>query len=162
MKITMIIPIYNESKTIGPMLTQLEQLSGDWEILFADGGSAAEPYLMAQVKNGGDITYKAKLNSTGRLMSAETARMVKDYMRNNVQQVYGDWNFPGLRVCAKSGTSQLGGGKTSNAMFAGFLADAQYPFAFIVAVEDAGYGKTVCVPILSKVLAACKTAIDAQ
>ena len=39
MKISMIIPIYNESKTIGSMLTQLEQLSGDWEILFADGGS---------------------------------------------------------------------------------------------------------------------------
>lgn len=39
MKITMILPIYNESKTIGRMLTQLERLPGDWEILFADGGS---------------------------------------------------------------------------------------------------------------------------
>ena len=47
MKITMIIPIYNESKTIGPMLTQLEQLSGDWEILFADGGSSDD--TLAQI-----------------------------------------------------------------------------------------------------------------
>lgn len=39
MKITMILPIYNESKTIGNMLEQLENLPGDWEILFADGGS---------------------------------------------------------------------------------------------------------------------------
>ena len=39
MKISLIIPIYNESKTIGKMLSQLDQLSGDWEILFADGGS---------------------------------------------------------------------------------------------------------------------------
>ena len=39
MKITMIIPVYNESKTIGTMLEQLEGLVGDWEILFADGGS---------------------------------------------------------------------------------------------------------------------------
>lgn len=39
MKISLIIPIYNESKTIGPMLEQLENLPGDWEILFADGGS---------------------------------------------------------------------------------------------------------------------------
>ena len=39
MKITMILPIYNESKTIGRMLTQLERLPGDWEILFSDGGS---------------------------------------------------------------------------------------------------------------------------
>lgn len=39
MKLSMILPVYNESKTIDTMLTQLEQLPGDWEILFADGGS---------------------------------------------------------------------------------------------------------------------------
>ena len=39
MKITLILPIYNESRTIGNMLEQLENLPGDWEILFADGGS---------------------------------------------------------------------------------------------------------------------------
>ena len=40
MTISLIIPIYNESKTIGTMLRQLEELPGDWEILFADGGSS--------------------------------------------------------------------------------------------------------------------------
>lgn len=39
MKISLIIPIYNESKTIAAMLSQLDKLPGDWEILFADGGS---------------------------------------------------------------------------------------------------------------------------
>ena len=39
MKISLIIPIYNESSTIGAMLDQLDALPGDWEILFADGGS---------------------------------------------------------------------------------------------------------------------------
>ena len=39
MKITMIIPIYNESKTINAMMDQLDTLPGDWDILFADGGS---------------------------------------------------------------------------------------------------------------------------
>ena len=39
MKISLIVPIYNESKTISAMLDQLEDLPGDWEILFADGGS---------------------------------------------------------------------------------------------------------------------------
>ena len=39
MKITMILPVYNESKTIAAMLKQLDTLPGDWEILFADGGS---------------------------------------------------------------------------------------------------------------------------
>ena len=47
MKISLIIPIYNESKTIGKMLRQLEELPGDWEILFADGGSAYD--TLAQI-----------------------------------------------------------------------------------------------------------------
>ena len=47
MKITMILPIYNESKTIGKMLAQLDELPGDWEILFADGGSSDD--TLAQI-----------------------------------------------------------------------------------------------------------------
>ena len=39
MKITLIVPVYNESSTIEAMLSQLDALPGDWEILFADGGS---------------------------------------------------------------------------------------------------------------------------
>lgn len=39
MKISMILPVYNESKTIDGLLSQLDSLPGDWEILFADGGS---------------------------------------------------------------------------------------------------------------------------
>lgn len=39
MKISLIIPIYNESQTIDTMLAQLSALPGNWEILFADGGS---------------------------------------------------------------------------------------------------------------------------
>jgi len=40
MKISIILPIYNESSTIERMLDQLEDLPGRWEILFADGGSS--------------------------------------------------------------------------------------------------------------------------
>ena len=38
-------------------------------------------------------------------------------------------------------------------MLTGFVENAELPLAFIACVEDAGYGKTVCVPIISKVLA---------
>ena len=94
-------------------------------------------------------------------MSPETAATLHEYMRNNVQSVYGDWNFPGLSVCAKSGTSQLGGDAVSNAMFAGFVENEEYPLAFIVVVENGGYGSHTCVPVISKVLAACKEVLDA-
>ena len=39
MKITMVIPIYNESRTVASMLRQLDALPGQWDIRFADGGS---------------------------------------------------------------------------------------------------------------------------
>lgn len=128
----------------------------------ANGGEAAEPYLMEYVENGGEATYEAKASQTGRLMSQEVAATLKDYMRNNVQQVYGDYNFPGLTVCAKSGTSQLGGEQSPNAMFAGFVDSEEYPLAFVVVVENGGYGSHTCVPILSKVLSVCKAVMDAE
>ena len=77
-----------------------------------------------------------------------------------MESVYGDWNFPGLTVCAKSGTGEVGNDRRPNATFAGFVTDEAYPLAFFVAVEDAGYGSTVCVPILAPVLEACKTLLD--
>ena len=128
----------------------------------ANGGSAAEPYLMARVQNGDDLTYEAQVKKTGRLMPEDIANQVKEYMRFNVENVYGDWNFPGLRVCAKSGTSQLGGGQRSNAMFAGFVENEEYPLAFMVVVENGGYGSHTCVPILSKVLGVCKAVMDGE
>ena len=128
----------------------------------AGRGVAAEPYLMAKVTNGGDTTYEAKTKKTDRLMSESVADTVAAYMRNNVKTVYGDGNFGGLPVCAKSGTSQLGGDQKSNAMFAGFVDSEQYPLAFIVVVENGGYGSHTCVPVISKVLSVCKTVMDAE
>ena len=128
----------------------------------AGGGQAAEPYIVSHVTDGEEETYRAEIQGTDRLMSGETAQTLRSYMRNNVQSVYGDWNFPGLSVCAKSGTSQLGGGLTSNAMFAGFVEDEKYPLAFIVVVENGGYGASTCVPVLSKVLAECKAVLDGE
>ncbi len=128
----------------------------------ASGGNGAEPYLVARVQVGEKVTYQAETSREGRIMSQETADIVKSYLRNNVQSVYGDWNFPGLSVCAKSGTSQLGGGQTSNAMFAGFVTDEAYPLAFVVVVENGGYGSAACVPVISKVLAQCKSVLDGE
>ena len=47
MKITMVIPIYNESCTIGQMLDQLDTLPGEWDVRFADGGSTDD--TLAQI-----------------------------------------------------------------------------------------------------------------
>ena len=126
----------------------------------AAGGKAAQPHLVARITLGDEVTYEAEPVSTDRIMDESIAEQLKEFMRANVVNNYGAENFPGMTVCAKSGTSQLGGGQKSNAMFAGFVADEAYPLAFIVVVENGGYGASTCVPILSRVLKACKAVLD--
>lgn len=126
----------------------------------ANGGVGVDPYVVSSIRVGGRNTYTAQTHKTDRIMSTSTAQTLKEYMRNNVEEKYGDDNFPGLTVCAKSGTGEVGDDKRPNAMFAGFVTDEEYPLAFIVAVEDAGYGSQVCIPILSEVLEACKQVMD--
>lgn len=130
--------------------------------MIAGGGSAAEPHLVAEVSSGGTTTYSAKTRTTGRLMTTTTAEKLQELMRHNVVSGYGDENFPGLTVCAKSGTAEMGEDRESNAMFAGFLLDEEYPLAFFAAVEEGGYGRYTCVPIVSEVLEICKDVLDGE
>lgn len=126
----------------------------------AGEGTGAMPYVVDSVRIGAETTYRAETVKASGVLSPETAAVLADYMESNVSEKYGAENFPGLTVCAKSGTGEVGGGKKPNAMFAGFLRDEAYPFAFIVAIQEGGFGAEVCVPILSPVLAACKEAAD--
>ena len=128
----------------------------------AAGGRGVTPYLVEKISSDGITSYQAKTHKEDRIMSAATAEMLQELMAFNVTDKYGSKNFPGLTVCAKTGTAEVGGGKKPNAMLSGFVMNEEYPLAFIVAVEDGGYGREVCVPILSKVLASCKTVLDAE
>ena len=121
----------------------------------ANGGVGVSPYLVSEVSVGSKSTYEAETSRTRRVVSQETAKTILEYMGNNVEVKYGSGNFPGLTVCAKSGTGEVGGGKKPNAMFTGFIADEEYPLAFIVTIEEGGFGTQTCMPVISKVLAAC-------
>ena len=125
----------------------------------AAGGKGAQPYIVENVTVGDTTTYDAGTQTGKTVVSRETARIVTEYMRNNVKNNYGDDYFPGLAVCAKTGTAEVGGDKKPNAMLTGFVADGNYPLAFIVCVEDGGYGAKVCLPIASQVLEACVDAM---
>ena len=126
----------------------------------AAGGSGAVPYVVSRIQVGDNVTYQAKTELDTVKMEKATAQTLKEYMRNNVETVYGADSFPGLNVCAKSGTAEVGEERRPNATFVGFVDDPNYPLAFFAVVEDAGYGSTVCVPILSRVLSVCKTELD--
>lgn len=124
----------------------------------ANDGKVTNPYLVEEITVDGIRTYDAGTKYGDQIMSVETAKIVQEYMRNNVTVKYGANNFPGMTVGAKTGTGEVEGQKP-NAMFVGFVDDEKYPLAFIACVEDAGYGKTVCIPIMSKVLAAVQQGV---
>ena len=125
----------------------------------AGGGTAAEPYLMAKITRGEKTAYEAKSETSSRALKAETAAKLTEYLRNNVATMYGDWQFGGLNVCAKSGTAEHEG-ETADAMFAGFCVDENCPLAFVVFVENGGSGSAVAAPIAAKVLQVCAAAMN--
>lgn len=125
----------------------------------AGGGTGAVPYLMAKITRGEKTAYEAKTETSSRALKAETAAKLTEYLRNNVATMYGDWQFGGLNVCAKSGTAEHEG-ETADAMFAGFCVDENCPLAFVVFVENGGSGSAVAAPIAAKVLQVCAAAIN--
>lgn len=89
---------------------------------------------------------------TKSMIESSTAVSLTEMMANNVENHYGSGNFPGLSVCAKSGTAEVGGNKSPHAWFAGFLNDEANPYAFIVLVENGGYGADVAGSVANSVL----------
>ena len=128
---------------------------GDPETAWAGIGQSTDmicPYsllrLVSAIANGG-VLCEPKLIRDGqdslrsRFLEASTADKLKQLMAYNVTAHYGgEDSFPGLRLCAKTGTAELGDG-TSHAWFAGFLDDETHPYAFVVFVEQGGGGLSV-------------------
>ena len=103
----------------------------------AGDGKAAEPRLIKGSRSG-----------TVSLLYSDTAGQIKSMMRNNVKSNYGDSNYPGLELHAKSGTAEVGRGKAPHSWFCGFSGD----YAFVVCVENGGYGAQVAGPVANRVL----------
>jgi len=89
-----------------------------------------------------------------RVLSAETAEKLGKMMRNNTISTYGEGNFRGLELCAKTGTAEVGGGKQPHAWFAGYLDREDFPLAFVVIIENGGSGSRAAAPVAAKVLQA--------
>lgn len=120
----------------------------------ANDGVAIKPYFVKSIINyAGVTTYSNSADTVDEInMSSELAGNLKDLMRSNVANYYGDYNFPGLTICGKTGTAEVSN-KKSTALFAGFSADEDFPYAVIVIVEDSGTsGYSTAIPIANKVL----------
>lgn len=121
----------------------------------ANDGVTTVPHVVQRITCGDDVVYTSQTAGGKRIMSSETAALLKEFMRNNVVSYYGTDKFPDLKVCGKTGTGQVDSGKKANAMFTGFIDDDSLPLAFIVCIEDGGYGRKVAIPVISQVLEDC-------
>lgn len=126
---------------------------GDPELAWAGIGQSTDtvcPYTLLRyvsaIANNG-VLCEPKLIMDGkdavksRLIEVGTAQRLQEMMSYNVAAGYGSDRFPGLNICAKSGTAELGDG-TSHAWFTGFLQDEAHPYAFVVMIERGGGGLT--------------------
>ena len=105
-------------------------------------------------KAGETLGIDFKQSST-QLMTADIASQMKTLMRNNVEQQYGDSNYKGLTLCAKSGTAQIDNIDAHNtAWFVGFMDDPENPYAFVVVAEKGNSGSKTAGPMANKVLQA--------
>lgn len=123
----------------------------------AGGGTAVEPYMIDSITTHDGIKiYSGGASHTSRMFSSETATTMVEMMRNNVSSNYGDYRFPGLSVCAKTGTAEVDSGVTPHSWFVGFVDDSDCPLAFVVVAENAGAGVGVARTVANKVLQAAK------
>ena len=107
----------------------------------ANGGTYVQPYLIASVTSPLGIRGKTGSAQSGeQLVSAQTAARLAAYLRYDVTYAYGDGMFPGMKVCAKTGTAEVGGGRKPNGWMIGFSSDEATPYAFAVVAEEASSG----------------------
>lgn len=119
----------------------------------ANGGKAARPYLIQKTVSPLGISSLPHLTcKTSQLIRPKTAQQLADMMAGNVEKTYGTKRFPNMDLCAKSGTAEVGEGKTPHAWFTGFLRNEDTPYAFVVLVENGGGGSAVAGTVASKVL----------
>lgn len=124
---------------------------------FANGGSAVPPIMVKEIISGKNIPSVVNLSSSSQRMTNNAiADKIKSMMRYTMKNQYGDSMFPGMKICAKTGTGEVGEGKEPHGWMVGFSEDKSFPFAFSVVVENGGFGIKSAGPIASEMMKAIK------
>ena len=117
------------------------------------------PYAMVRylsaIANGGTVTEPILLlgnnNGSTRLLRQETAEKIDEMMSYTFTTHYAPSGaFPGLDLCAKTGTAELGDG-SSHSWFVGYTHSGP-PLAFAVCIERGGEGFANAAKVASAVL----------
>lgn len=117
----------------------------------ANSGVCTEPYIVKSMSFGQDDKEvnldPPKITS---FFKPSTADKIKEMMRYTVKSNYGESKFPNM--CAKTGTAEIGEGKTPHGWMVGFSYDKSFPVAFAVVVENGDFGIKSAGPIVSNMI----------
>ena len=116
----------------------------------ANGGEPVQPTL---IKSATWIKEIRGGKSLGRYIDEDIADELKVMMKNNVTENYGEYNFEGMDMYAKSGTAEAGS-YSPDAWFVGFTDDEDAPYAFVVWIKEGGFGADVAAPVAAQVIRA--------
>lgn len=122
----------------------------------ANNGEAVSMNVVQSLASqaGEKLNLTLPANKT-QMMSPETADTIKTMLRYNIKEQYGDYNYEGLKLCAKSGTAQIDQYDEHNiAWFTGFMDDDSCPYAFVVAIENGNSGSRTAGPVANRVMQA--------
>lgn len=138
--------IGQHSDTVNPFqfLTFMGGVAGE--------GTCVWPYFVENAKGLSGTAATLRNGKRVSMMSKSSARELTSMMRKAVTEHYGDGNFSGLSLCAKTGTAEIGEKATPHSWFVGFCLSQSKPYAFVVVVENAGAGLGVASSVASTVL----------
>lgn len=107
----------------------------------ANQGKAANPRILQSIKYDNGFSAGVQIKTkTDSLIQSSTSKKLASMLRNDVISNYGQENFPGLKLYAKSGTAEIGNGSDPHSWFTGYIKNKDYPYAFVVMVEHGGWG----------------------
>lgn len=121
----------------------------------ANGGVLMSPHLGLQSMEGNRVVEKLEQPSSKRVMSAEVASTIRDFMVSVVDngQAAGA-AIQGVKVGGKTGTAELSDDGASHAWFIAFAPADKPVIAVAVLVERGGRGGEVASPIAGQVIRA--------
>lgn len=120
----------------------------------ANGGTAVSFNIVDSLANqaGKALDFTLPSNQLS-MMNSDVAAKLKEMMRYNVTNHYGESRYKGLNLCAKSGTAQIDSNENHNiAWFVGFMDDSEHPYAFVVVIENGNSGSQTAGPVAKRVL----------
>lgn len=126
----------------------------------ANDGVAVRPYFVKNIMNKGIPSYTGRTETLGTYIGASTAASLQRILRSTITDYYGESKFWGLEVAAKSGTAELGGDIASHSWFAGYSQREDFPYAFVVIVENGGGGYANAGTIAGTVMQAAYEALN--